>query len=340
MINGKLNGLVTGVSCLILAVAWGAGCAQPPKKKTPKPVPALKGIEIYAQAVEAYQRGDRDRAIATLNRALAVNPNLRMAQALLGDLYRTKGDYRSALGHYEVAAKLDPYSVSSNYNLGLVYQLLNRLQEAATAYLKALELNPRDFKSNMNLGTVYLALGKRDEAEQYLTKATELNPNSAQAWSNLGVAYDSRGKPAAAESAYRRSLELDSNSISTLQNLGSNLITQGKAAEAINVMRQVVQRSDTASAHKRYGDALALGKQFEQAVQQYDIALRIDPNYYPAMNDKANVLIRQYRAGLELDDEKVRTAVDLWRASLKSNPQQPRVVAAMKEWDKPQLFGK
>lgn len=334
--------LIRAAKVSLIATLIVSGCASrepvtdAAKAKTGDP---LRGIDLYAAGAQAYRRGDREAALAQLSQAVRQNPNLRMAQSMLGDLYRTKGDYRNAATHYEKAAELDPYTLSNHYNLGVMYQYLNRLKDAAAAYLRALDLNPRDLKSNMNLGTVYLALGQTEDAVNYLERATMIDPASGEAWSNLGVAYDSRGKTALAEKAYRKALEHDSSPI-IMMNLGSNLVSQGRAAEAVNVMKEVVARSNTAAAHKRYADALILSRQYDQALREYDTALKLDSNYTPAMNDKGFLLLKQYKAGLELDEEKLKEAVSLWKVSLRVNPNQPKIVQAVKETEKGgKLFG-
>ncbi|HTL28259.1 MAG TPA: tetratricopeptide repeat protein [Tepidisphaeraceae bacterium] len=298
------------------------------------------GIDLYVQAVAAYHNGDRAVAISKLNEATKSDPNLRMARSLLGDLYRDQGKYSDAVPQYEALARLDPYGASNQYRLGLTYQWISRLQDAAAAYLKALELNPRDAQSSTNLGLVYMALGKMDDSLKYVKKATELNPRSAAAWSNYGVVLDAMGKAADAEVAYRKSLELNRGQDAILVNLGANLTRQKKSAEAINVMSEAVKRFDNAVTHKLYGDAFASADRFDDAMAEYDIALKKDPRYYPAMNEKATVLINQYRKGMELDDQKKTTALNLWKQSLALNPQQPRIQATLNDWSQQRLFAK
>ncbi len=324
--------IVTLVSLGLLA----ASCAK--DKRTPESQ-RPEAVEYYVKGEEARRAGDTKLAEQEYNAAVQRNPNLRMAHTRLGDIYRTRNDYEGAAKHYEAVARLDTYNYASHYNLGLVYHFLNRMQDAVASYLRALNLKPTDLKSNMNLGLAYLALGQNDEAVKYLTRATEIDPTSAVAWSNLGVALDARGDLAQAETKYRRALELDSTSATTLQNLASNLITQGKAREAVVVMEQVITRVDTAATRKRYGDALALGRRYDEALKQYDIALKRDPRYFPAMNEKAFVLIRQYRDGLELDDDKRKAALALWRDSLKVNGNQLPIRRQVEKAENPSLFG-
>ena len=82
-----------------------------------------------------------------------------------------------------------------------------------------------------------------------------------------------------------------------------------------------------------------MAKKYDDAIHQYDLALKSDPKYLPGMNAKAFVLIQQYKEGLELDDTQRRSALELLRTSLKINPNQPRIAEALKKWESPGLFG-
>ncbi|HEV2292561.1 MAG TPA: tetratricopeptide repeat protein [Tepidisphaeraceae bacterium] len=297
-----------------------------------------RAIERYVEAVRAKERGDTDAAIGALERATEANPNLTMARGLLGDLYRAEGEYEKATAQYEALVRLDPYSALNHYKLGVSYQFLQRLRESANAYLRAIELDPKDADAHMNLALVYLAMGQLDDAVRYAERATLLDPSSAVAFSNLGVVLEARGDFARAESAYRRSLDLDSTQIETLLNLGANLIKQGKSADAVSIMERVLQQSDTPQIRKRYGDALARAGKYDEAVKQYEAALAKDPRYYPAMNEIGWVRIAEYRKGLELEDAKRITALQMWRKSLEVNPNQPRIATAIRDWDEKGLF--
>ena len=326
---------VIAFSAMLLA-ALISGCAPQPAKPQAEQIP---GINRYVRGEQALRHGNKDQALREYHAAVQQNPNLRLAQMRLGEIYRERGEYDKALPHDQAVARLDPYNFLSFYNLGLTYHLLNRLQDAVASYVRALNLKPMDVKSNMNLGLAYLALGKTDDSIKYLRRATELDPNSAVAWSNLGVALDAAGDSAQAESVYRKSLELDSNSATTLQNLAANLITQGKAKEAIAVMEQVLPRVDTAGTHKRFGDALAMDRRDADAIAQYDIAIQRDPRYYPAINEKAFVYMLQYKDSLELDEGKRKTAIDLFKQSLKLNPNQPGVKEQLARVEDNKFFG-
>jgi tetratricopeptide (TPR) repeat protein len=289
-------------------------------------------INTYVQGVLLYQQGNADGAIVALQQAVKEHHELVMPHALLGDIYQAKKDYSAAANEFEEVVRLDPYTSENHYKLGLVYQLLNRLQEAVANYLDALQLIPADFSSNMNLGTVYLALGKPDSALKYAQKAAELEAQSAQANSNLGVVCDTLKMYRSAEIAYRKAMELDPKQMQTAFYLADNLMRQGRYADAKSVMGQIVLHEDTPLARKRFGDAMFMSQKYDDAIEQYENALKRDPRYYPAMNEEGWVLITQYTQGLGLDEPKRANAVELWKRSLAIKPDQPKIIALVKQY--------
>jgi tetratricopeptide (TPR) repeat protein len=184
----------------------------------------------------------------------------------------------------------------------------------------------------MNLGLVYLAMGKPQDAADYLRRATDMAPKSAEAWANYGVGLDSQGRYPEAATAYRKALELDSSSISALSNLTANLIAQKKPGDAILICQQLLLRTDSTLSRTRYGDALTLARQFDDAKQQYEIALKRDKRYYPAVTAEGFLFIARYEDGTELDESLKTAAVEMWKSSLQLNDDQPRVHAALKQW--------
>jgi tetratricopeptide (TPR) repeat protein len=258
---------------------------------------------------------------------------------MLGDIYRSQGDYERARQQYERLVKLDAYEADNYYRLGVTYQFLQRLDDAIASYLRALNIEPKDVRSSMNLGLCYLALNQHEDAVKYLRQATQLSPDWADAWTNLGVALDAQGDAAGAEAAYKRALELNRNQNVALMNLGANLIRQGKGQDAVSVMEEAVKRSDNAPTRTRYGHSLALVRRFDDALAQFTLALRADPRYYPAYNERGSTLIAQYETGMEMDDRLRTTAIDAWQSSLKIYPNQPTVLQAIRQWTSTRPLG-
>lgn len=292
-------------------------------------------LNSYVQGVLAYQNGDSVKAMSNLQEAVNKKDDLVMARSMLGDLYRAKGtrdDYEAAREQYEALARLDPYEYFNHYRLGLVYQLLERLQDATLSYLKALNLKPDDAKANMQLGTVYFQLNDSKEAMKYASRAVELEPKSADAWVNYGLILEANQQFAKAEEAYRKSLDLDSSNTGTRLYLAENLLTQKKYGEARSVLMELVKVSDKAMYRKHLGEAYVGEGNFADALNQYQAALKLDPNYYPALNQMGELYIKEYNKGLGLDDSKRKAALDAWQQSLAIHRAQANITAQVQQY--------
>jgi tetratricopeptide (TPR) repeat protein len=329
-----------GVSAGLIGALLAAGCAQQPGTTAPvdtrkigQPGTPTEGVTKYVEGVRAYRSGDQEQAISALEDATRANPKLTMARALLGDLYKERGDYTKAADQYKAATELDPYTGRNFYKLGVAYHLLQQLQDAVNAYLRAMKLDPKDWESHMNVGLVYLALGNKSQAVSYLSQATIINPGAGVAFGNLAIALDAQGRYAEAEAAYKRALELDPDDTASLGNLGKNLMRQNKPEQALIVLRKLADLTESASARKLYGDALVLGKQHDAAIRLYDGILREDGKYYPALNGKGAALIGKYEQGLRIDARPRQAAVQAWKQSLALNPQQPKVQEMVRQWE-------
>ena len=338
--NGSYSSAVYYRVGLIFALLAIAGCSSE-SPLLPQESARPRGVDLYVAGVQAYQAGDHKLAQDRFEQATQVNPSLEMARSMLGDIYRSQGDYDHARQQYEALVLLDPYTPDNYYRLGVTYQFLQRVEDAIGSYLRALDLDPRDMKSCMNLGLAYLSLNQRDDAIKYLRQATEISPTWADAWTNLGVALDAQGQLIdAAEMPTSVASRLDRHQSVAILNLGANLIRQGKGEQAVGVMEEALKRVDNAPTRTRYGHALILAGRPEDSIQQFDFAMKFDPRYYPALNERAYALITQYDKGLQLDDTLRAKAVDAWQQSLKLYPDQPNVQAALNQWNNQQLFGK
>jgi tetratricopeptide (TPR) repeat protein len=295
-------------------------------------------LNSYVQGVRAYQSGDTDKAVTELKDAVNKNNDLVMARSMLGDIYRARSNYDAAREQYEVVARLDPYEFSNHYRLGLAYQLLDRLRDAAASYLKALNLKPTDANTNMYLGTVYLQLNEPKEALKYAERAVQYDPKSADAWVKFGLILDLNVEYPRAEEAYRKSLDLDSDNEVTRLYLGENLLSQKKYDQARSVFQELVKVQDAPLNRKRLGDAYAGEKNFTEAINQYRAALKLDSNYYPALNEIGATYIADYEKGLTLDDTKRKAALDAWQQSLAINRAQARIMALMQKYSKAPMF--
>ncbi len=297
----------------------------------------------YVKGKILYERGDVDAALAELAKAINSNPDLSVAHAAIGDIYRKQGNYEMAMRSYEAACETNPYAFRPHYNLGVTYQLLadaaktaakvqEYIRKAINVYLRARTIMPDDFDTNLNLSACYFQLGKYELAEQYCQNAIKINPKSAEAYSNLGIIYDSQNKLWEAVRAYKDSLELDGNQPHTLLNLGSTYMRQNRLKEAVNVLEIAAERDAKMSEpYEQLGVChFRMGNQ-DKAMECYKKAIEINPRSAPAYRGMGVIHVTKYVMDKKRTDE-LDLGLTAWRQSLEINPDQEDIVKLLRKY--------
>ena len=102
-----------------------------------------KAEECLNKAAEIYLSSDKEvEAEEVLNEILEVNPDTVNVYNTMGVLYRKKGDYPTALKHYQKALKIHPKEPNIYYNIGRIHVDMKNLDEAKSYFDKALTLDP------------------------------------------------------------------------------------------------------------------------------------------------------------------------------------------------------
>ncbi len=141
---------------------------------------------------------------------------------------------------------------------------MGKVDLAIRTYLHALTIDPNSFEANRDIASAYLQIGRAGEAIPYAKRATELNGDSQAAWCNLAAAYSLANRYDDAVGAYREAAELGELADPVLLGLADAHIQLGNLQRAINVLRTLIQRSDSGVAHERLGLALFKLREFDE----------------------------------------------------------------------------
>lgn len=145
--------------------------------------------QLYAQAREAQQRGDRATAIEKYRAMIALAPHLAPAYNNLGMLYFKEHDYTHAAEVLKRAVELDPNMQSASAMLGMAYFQLGVNEKAEPLLRTALSANPSDDNLEMMLALTLIDLKKYGEAASHLNNFLERNPKNQEAWYVLRKTY-------------------------------------------------------------------------------------------------------------------------------------------------------
>jgi len=146
--------------------------------------------------------GDKDKAIAYLEKQLGSRPNDLGLILQIATLYQKKGDFTKALEYFEKRASMDPKNKEAWYTLGVncwarsyhggatVSQQEREevVEKGIEALNKSLAIDPNYFEALSYINLLYrekakamAAVGKNDEAAQCYTKADEYQKRAIEA---------------------------------------------------------------------------------------------------------------------------------------------------------------
>ncbi len=99
--------------------------------------------ESLHKAAEIYMSSERDEnAEEILNEILELRPETVNVYNSLGVLCRKKGDYATALKHYEKAIKIHPKEPNIYYNIGRIHIDMKNPEKVESYFSIALRLDP------------------------------------------------------------------------------------------------------------------------------------------------------------------------------------------------------
>ena len=150
------------------------------------------------------------RPIRYYKAALAVEPNLPMANGNLGAIYQEQGELDKALPLLETAIRQNPQFTAARYRLGLVLTKKREFRRAAAEYQRVIAQQRDHVGAYYNLAQALFRLKKREEGKRAMDayhrlneiaqeidareRATLMEPNNPLQQYRLGLVYAKYGK--------------------------------------------------------------------------------------------------------------------------------------------------
>ncbi|KEQ57016.1 Photosystem I assembly protein ycf3 [Marine Group I thaumarchaeote SCGC AAA799-N04] len=204
----------------------------------------------------------------------------------LWDLQR----YTEALNAYEKAISIDSSERWPWRNKGYLLNDLERYSEALIALNQAIRLDPNKSGVYFEKGYALGELGKYQESIQAYKKELQLDPDDDSALVNIGWTYSKLGQDENALSYYNKALQIDPNDSTALKNKENVLERLQKQEESKAEYNGWIQQ----------GTEYLNNGNFDEAIKNFDLAYKINPNDQNLINLKADALKQK---GLDLVDK-------------------------------------
>lgn len=216
----------------------------------------LNAADCNNRAVSFYLLGQKDDAIRFVNLAIKAMPGFSLAK-------NNKAAFLADTG---------------------------RLTEAVELWQALTRENPRLGRPFYNLANVSLAEGDLAQAARLYEQAMANDPDYVPAIVNAAICEQRQGDVNAALRLYDKAALVAPNDAQVFYNIGVLLVEKERFQEAIAPLsRTVALNSRHISAHNYLGLCHAALGQNAAAVECYDAALGIDPNYSHALANKARL---------------------------------------------------
>jgi len=179
-----------------------------------------------------------------------------------------------------------------------------RLKEAEPIYRRVLATQPQNTDALYLLGLVTQATKRFAESAGLFQRAVELNPKSAKYLINLGLSLGGMGlgKTEQAAEAFRRAVAIDPNNPAAWNNLGNELRNSYQFDEAMECYQKALKlKPDFADAYCNVGACLqATQPTLRPAIAAYEKAIALQPDFATAHWNLgfALLLLGDYARGL------------------------------------------
>jgi tetratricopeptide (TPR) repeat protein len=224
--NGEALYYVAVVACQSGQYKEGAGLAR---KAIASGYDTAKVNNLLGQALDRL--GEPLEAIKSLDRAIAIDPNLAEAHGNRANILVDADLPDEALKSFARALALNPNSPSDLLNRGALLQDLGRHAEALADYDKALAIVPRAPNILMNRANALAMLHRYAEAEAEYDTVIALAPKQHLAFLHKGLAAKQQGRFSDAQALMRQAVALEPKDATASSMLGQLLLLMGEWRE-------------------------------------------------------------------------------------------------------------
>lgn len=248
--------------------------------------------ELIAQVVQAFQAGNHKSSLRFVEVATQAYSESALAWLTRAELMEALAKHEDAIASYDRALAIEPGDHRVWLGRSTPLRALGQFKEALSSCEQAIEINPEDPDAWSNRGALLYALGQIKEAISSYDQALAIKPDNFTAWYGRGTSLDALGETEEAISSFDQALVIKPNYHEALYNRGASLHALGREEEAISSYDQALAiKPGLHEAWYNRGISLYVLGAIEEAIASYDQALAIKPNKHEAWANRSIVMV-------------------------------------------------
>jgi tetratricopeptide (TPR) repeat protein len=254
------------------------------------------------------QRGERKKALNTLNQIASLTPNAPRIYLVLAELYLAEGVVTLAEKNALKAIERGEKAASPWMILGDIYFRRGQFTKALSYYEKVLAVQPDNLSLMLRMGDAHLSLGQGSKAEGLYKKAFSRYPNAKYIQNKLAWARVAVGDPAGALVISQQYFSNTPRDINALAGYVNVLVASNRLDDAMSLVRQnlKLQRDSPWLMNLLLGDLYVLKKDVRSAADSYREVLQLRPH---DVNLTFNIAMRYEQMNLGKEAETLYVAV-------------------------------
>jgi len=259
-------------------------------------------VIIYrAEALSAV--GHYEEASSELKRIIELEPQNIRAITELGKVYSKCERYEEAINYFTLALEIEPKYVDAFVNRGRTYWEMHLYIEALSDLSNALVYKPKNVAALFSRSQIYRDLGQYHEALRDLDSIMKIDPYfEHEVLEGKGKVLKGMDKSREALDTFVEALKIEPNCSDCWIDLAKTYGTLNRYSEIPRLLREVpIPIKDQSSAIACLGMSMFTMKNYEDALKEFNCAIRLDQDNEQALIGRSRTYIQfnAYQKALE-----------------------------------------
>jgi tetratricopeptide (TPR) repeat protein len=235
---------------------------------------------LFNQALTLMALGDYGPALVAFDALIELRPDVAGYYFYFARTFEEAGQPEQAIEMYDRTIARDPAYADAYLRRGRLRYEIEDYEQAVADADAALEGDPGSGEAYQLRGDALLALGEFAQADTAYRRAIDRGVESAELYAQRGWALQQLGYRAGAIEAYREALNRGYDDPVILNRMAFVLLDAGQYEDARIAFNAAIDEGlDTAEVNAGLALTLDAAIRREEAEQQYQRALELDPNY-------------------------------------------------------------